>query len=108
MYFLDCLNENVLILIEGFNWHYISIGLGNGLALDRLQAISWTKDDTGFELNVFKMESWNHMGHMGIMITGIKNFLRQICVPLESHAYLVMGMASIQTLTQFTSPTEFP
>ena len=29
----------------GLNWHCVSTGLGNGLVLNRHQAISWTPDD---------------------------------------------------------------
>ena len=36
---------------------------------------------TGFELNISKMGSRNHMEHTGNMI--IKDFIRQMCVPLE-------------------------
>ena len=32
------------ILFQGSNWQYISIGLDNGLALNRRQAIIWTND----------------------------------------------------------------
>ena len=35
------------------------------------------------------MESWNQMGHTGNMI--IKNFLRQMCLPLENRAYVGDG-----------------
>ena len=38
-----------------------------------------------FELNISKMGSWNHMGHTGNMI--IKDFIRQMCVPLENSVY---------------------
>ena len=50
---------------------------------------SFFSPTTGFELNIFKMESWNHMGRTGNMI--IKDFLRQMCVPLENNAYFGDG-----------------
>ena len=31
-------------MFPGFNWQYFSIGLDNGLAPNRCQAIIWTKD----------------------------------------------------------------
>ena len=42
-----------------------------------------------FELNIFKMESWNYMGRTGNMI--IKDFLRQMRVPLENSPYFGDG-----------------
>ena len=43
----------------------------------------------GYKVNIFKMESWNHMGCTGNII--IKDFLRQMCVPLENNAYFGDG-----------------
>ena len=53
---------------EGCNWQCTSIGLDNGLAPNRQQAIIWTNADTihwclyaalgGDELNLFKGEMW--------------------------------------------------
>ena len=40
-------------------------------------SITWSRVETGFELNIFKMGFWNHMGHTGNMI--IKDFTRQMC-----------------------------
>ena len=42
-------------------------------------------NDSGFELNIFKMESWNHMGRTVKFI--MKDFHRRMCVPLENSAY---------------------
>ena len=43
----------------------------------------------GFELNIFKMGSWNHMGHTENMI--IKDFIMQMCVRLENSLYFSGG-----------------
>ena len=48
-----------------------------------------TNTISGFELNLSKMGSWNHMGHTGNMI--IKDFIRQIYVPLENSVYFGDG-----------------
>ena len=48
----------------------------------------YPKPKAGFELNIFKMGSWNHMGHNENMI---KDFIRQMCVPLENSVYFGDG-----------------
>ena len=35
-----------ILFNKWYNWQYISIGSGNGLALNRGQAITWTNDDS--------------------------------------------------------------
>ena len=48
--------------------------------------ILWLSDP-GFELNMSKMGSWNHMEHTGNYTLIIKDFIRQMCVLLENSVY---------------------
>ena len=48
-----------------------------------------SKCEAGFELNIFKMGSWNHVGRTENMI--IKDFIRQMYVPSENSAYFGDG-----------------
>ena len=52
----------------------------------------WQYRISGFELNISKMGSWNHMGQTGNMV--IKDFIRQMCVPLENSVYFDDGDGS--------------
>ena len=46
MHFLERNDSNFIeICSQDSNWQYASIGLGNGLALNRWQAVTWTNDD---------------------------------------------------------------
>ena len=49
----------------------------------------WQYRISGFELNISKMGSWNHMGQTGNLV--IKDFIRQMCVPLENSVYFDDG-----------------
>ena len=42
---------------------------------------------SGFELNISKIRSWNHMGRIENMIIKNFNFIRQMCSPLENSMY---------------------
>ena len=54
------------------------------------KAARWhTLSVSGFELDIFKIVSWNHTGCTGNMI--IKDFVREIHVPLENSAYFSDG-----------------
>ena len=46
--------------------------------------------------DIFNMGSWNHMGCTESMI--IKDFVRQMCIPLENSAYFGDGDSVIRTL----------
>ena len=67
--------------------------IGTGIQFSKQDAIFQRLLDPrpvlGCELNISKMLSWNHMGHTGNMI--IKNFIRQMCVPLENSVYFGDG-----------------